>query len=161
MKFLRRFQGGIVALTFFGEYMQHHRVLAFLGVFQRLDHQRQIMAIQRTDITNAQLLKQHTTRRATAAVGQYRGFMRQCTLRHLRLECAFRPRPEPNCKIALGQFLNQIRQIIMQPVVARVGDDLVQVLGNGSDVFINAPFIVIENANEFLSCVRNIVQRLK
>ena len=34
-------------------------------------------------------------------------------------------------------------------------------IGNGPDVFINAPFVIIENANEFLSCVRNIVQRLK
>ena len=49
----------------------------------------------------------------------------------------------------------------MQPVVARVGDDLIKIFRNGANVFIDTPFVVIEDADEFLGRVRNIVQRLK
>ena len=49
----------------------------------------------------------------------------------------------------------------MQPVVARVGDNLIKIFRNGANIFIDTPFVVIEDADEFLGRVRNIVQRLK
>ena len=48
----------------------------------------------------------------------------------------------------------------MQPIVARIGDDLIKIFRNGANVFIDTPFVVIEDADEFLGRVRNIVQRL-
>ena len=87
--------------------------------------------------------------------------MGQSTTRHLRLKGSFSARAQPDSKIALGQFLDQVGQIIVQPVVAGIGDDLVQVLRDGANIFVDAPFIVIEDADEFLGGMGNIVQRLK
>jgi hypothetical protein len=42
-----------------------------------------------------------------------------------------------------------------------MGDELVQVIGDGADIFGNAPFIVVEDANEAFGGVPDVVERLE
>ena len=48
----------------------------------------------------------------------------------------------------------------MQVLVARVGDDVGQVLGDGADVLVDRPFVVVEDDHQPLGVVGNVVERL-
>ena len=49
----------------------------------------------------------------------------------------------------------------MQAVVAGIGDNFVEVLRNCADVFINAPFVVIEDTNKLAGSLGNVIEGLK
>ena len=68
MKFFRLLEGRVVTFAFFGEHMQHYRMVTAFCIFEGLNHQRQIMTVQRANVANAQLLKNYATRGAAAAV---------------------------------------------------------------------------------------------
>src|ERR1700761_1392328 len=46
-------------------------------------------------------------------------------------------------------------------VVARIGDELVQVTGDGADVLGDAPFVVVKDADELLGGMSHVVHGLK
>ena len=153
VKFLRLLQCGIIAFAFFREHMQHHGMIAVLRVLKALHHQGEIMAVQWPEIANTEFLENHTAGRAAAAVNQHRRFMAERATSHLGLERAFRAVAQAHGKVPFRQFLHQFRQVIMQSVVAGVGDNFIEVLGDGADVFVNAPLVIIEDADEFLGGV--------
>src|SRR6185437_11094654 len=68
---------------------------------------------------------------------------------------------ESQRQFALGQTLHQPLKILVQPVVGRVRDDLVQVIGNRADILGDAPLVVIQDADEFFRRVRDVVERLE
>ena len=49
----------------------------------------------------------------------------------------------------------------MQPVIGRVRDDFVQVMGDRPDILGNAPFVVVQNADKALRRVGDVVERLE
>ena len=65
--------------------------------------------------------------------------------------------PETHREVTLGQALNPCAKIFLQPVVTGIGDKLVQIVCDRSYVFGDAPLVVIQDADEFFSGVRNIV----
>ena len=153
VKFLRLLQCGVVAFAFFREHMQHHGMIAVLCVLKALHHQREVMSVQWSEIANTKLLENHTAGRAAAAVYQHRRFMAKRAARDLGLERAFRAVAQAYGKVSFRQLLHQFRQVIMQPVVAGVGDNFIEVLRDGTDVFVDAPLVIIEDADEFLGGV--------
>ena len=64
-------------------------------------------------------------------------------------------------QFALGQAAHEIFKILRQLVVARIGDELVEVAGNRADVLGDAPFVVVEDADESLRRVADVVHRLE
>jgi hypothetical protein len=64
-------------------------------------------------------------------------------------------------QFALGQPADEGLEVPRQLVVAGMCDQLVQVIGDGPDVFGDAPLVVVEDADEFLGGVADVVQRLK
>ena len=64
-------------------------------------------------------------------------------------------------EFALRQFADEIFEIFRELIVARIRDELVQVTGDRADIFRDAPFIVVENADEFFCRVRDVVHRFK
>ena len=64
-------------------------------------------------------------------------------------------------QLALGQAFDQAPKILLQPVIGRVRDEAVQISRNRADVLGNAPFVVVEDANEAPGRVRDVVERLE
>ena len=60
VEFFRMLHRHFVALALLRQHMQHHRLLAGLGKFQRVDQQRQIVPVNRPQITQAQFLENQT-----------------------------------------------------------------------------------------------------
>ncbi len=73
----------------------------------------------------------------------------------LRLVCQFQS------QLALRQAFDQAPKILLQPVVGRMGDEAVQISRNRADVLGNAPFVVVEDADEAPGRVRDVVERLE
>ncbi len=69
VEFLRLLDGDVVPLAFFRQHVQHHRTLAGLREFQRIHQQRQIMPVNRAEITQPHLLKYQAAAEAAAPVG--------------------------------------------------------------------------------------------
>ena len=61
----------------------------------------------------------------------------------------------------LGQAFHQALEVLLKLVVTGIGDELVEMGGNGADVFGDAPFVVVEDADETFGGVANVVESLK
>ena len=59
MKFFRIFQRGFEAFAFFRQDMDDDRMIAGLGKFKRADEQRQVVAVDRPEITHAHFFEQY------------------------------------------------------------------------------------------------------
>ena len=57
MEFLRLLDGDVVALALFREHVEDDGVVAGLGELQGADQQRQIVAVDRAEVTEAQFLE--------------------------------------------------------------------------------------------------------
>ena len=69
VEFLRMIQGGLVTFAFLGQNVKHHRHVAGLGIFQRTDEQRQIVSVNRPQITQSHFLENQAAAVAAAPVG--------------------------------------------------------------------------------------------
>ena len=80
---------------------------------------------------------------------------RACLWRLLRL-CA------PLCSAVLPPKLStSVPARVVQVVVALVGDDLVQVAGDGADVLVDGPLVIVEHDDQPLGLLGDVVQRLE
>ena len=162
MEFFRLLQRGFKALALLRQNVNDNRMVARLGKFQRADEQRQIVAVNRAEIAHAHFLEQHRRAVAAAAVGFHEaGGRLQADAGERALETAFGAMRELEREFALGQAADEIFKILRELVVARIGDELVEVAGNRADVFGDAPLVVVEDADEFFRRVRDVVHRLE
>ena len=122
----------------------------------------QIMAVNWPEIAHAHFLKKHRAAVAAAAVGVHglRGLL-QTDAGDRAFEAAFRAMRELDGEIALGQAAHEVFKFLRDLIVARVGDEFVQVARNGADVFGDAPLVVVEDADEFSRGCADVVQRLE
>ena len=60
-----------------------------------------------------------------------------------------------------ANFFNDAASRIVKAVVVLVGDDAMEVAGNGAHIPINRPLIVVENNDETLGLFSNIVERFE
>ena len=119
----------LVAAALFGNDMEHHRFVDGFQMLECFHQQADIMTVDRPVITHAEFLEKD--------VGE------QQILRAL-LDLVG--------KIAhrlAGDFLHKIGGLVAHRRIGRVGLQGVEVLGDGADVFIDRPLVVIENHDEF------------
>jgi len=99
--------------------------------------------------TASHFLKNQTAAVTAAAIGIHRaGIGLEADFRERALEALFSLVGQLQCQLAFGQPPDEPLKIPRQFVVRGMGNELVEVARDGADVFRNAPFIVIENANE-------------
>ena len=64
-------------------------------------------------------------------------------------------------KLTLGQAAHESLKVLGDLVVARIGDELVEVGRDRADIFGDAPFVVVQDADESLRRVADVVERLE
>ena len=162
MEFFRLLERGFKALALLRQHMDDNRMIALLGKFQRADQQRQVVAVNRAEITEAHFLKEHRAAMTAPAIGFHLAdILLQAHAGQRALEAFLGLVRKLEGDVTLGQATDEIFKIPGQLVVAGIGDELVKVVGDGSDVLRDAPFIVIQNANELLGGGLEVVKRLK
>ena len=162
VEFFRIFESGLITLSLLGQNVNHDRMVAGFGELQRADQQGEIVPINRAKIPDAHLLEDQTAAIAAATIrlqnalaglppdfgqGTFEPFLRLVG----KLQCQF----------ALGQTPDEPFEIPSQFVIGRMGNELVKIAGDGADIFGNAPFIIVKNADKLLGRVGDIVQRFK
>ena len=68
VEFFWKFQRGFKALALFRQNMNDNRAVAGLGKFQSADEQRQIVSVNRAEIADTHLLKEHRAAVTAATV---------------------------------------------------------------------------------------------
>src|SRR6185436_17609260 len=68
---------------------------------------------------------------------------------------------EHNGDFAFGESAQEALEIFRKLIVGRVGDESVQVVGDGADVFGDAPFVIIEDADKTFGGLGDVVQGLE
>jgi hypothetical protein len=149
------------ALALLGQDVNDHRLGKVLRELENADEQRQIMAVDRADVFHAQFLEDQAAAGAALAVRAESGLaLLQRHIRQRALDRLLGFVPEADGDLAFRHATQQTFQVLLQLRVARVRDDLVQVAGDGADVLVDAPLVVVEDADEFFRGGRNVVQRL-
>jgi len=64
-------------------------------------------------------------------------------------------------EFTLGHAPEPAFKIPLEAIITRVSDQFVQITGNRAHVLGDAPFVVIQNADEPVGRVRNVVERLE
>jgi hypothetical protein len=110
--------------------VQQDRVFLGLQKLERLDEERDVMAIDRAVITQAELLKDYA--RQNEVFDALLHFVRELDRR------------------VPADHLDEIARLVVQVTVSGAGRDIVQVGGNRADVFRDRPFVVIQNDDKAL-----------
>ena len=162
VQFLRMIEGGIVTFALLRHHMNHHGLVATPGVFQHVDQQGEIVTVNRPDVTQAHFLEDQAVAESAASVRTARVDARlqghpgdgpfETLLRFVR---------QFQSQLALGQAFDQAAKIPLQPVIGRMRDESVQISRYRADVLGDAPFVVVEDADEALGRVGDVVERLE
>ena len=162
VEFLRILQRRFVALALLGQHMDDHGLIAGLGELQGAHQQRDIMPIDRSQVTQTEFFKQQRASVTTTAIRIDRVISR---LQDERvgdpLEGLLGLGTQHGHLFTAGQPLEPVVEIAGQPVVAGAGREFTQVFGDGTDVLGDGPLIVIENANELLGRALDVVECLE
>src|SRR5262245_55736225 len=136
MKFFWILQSGFKSFALFGQYMNDDGLIASLGKFQCADQQRQIMAVNRAEITHTHLFENQTAAITAASIGIYGAgigleahFGEHAFESFLRLMCKFQS------QFAFRQAAYESLEILRELVVGRMSDQLVQIRRDGTDIF--------------------------
>ena len=144
VEFFRIIQGGFVAFAFFCQDMQHHRQFAGPGIFERADEQRQIMSIYWAKVAQPHFLKNQAVAIAAAPVGlQLLRVLLQGGSRQDAFEDLFGFVAHLDRQLSFGHSFDPSFQVLLHAVVARIGDDFVEVGGNRANVLGDAPLVVV------------------
>jgi hypothetical protein len=113
----------LVAFSLFGQDVQENRLVLALEKLERLRQQGNVMAVNRTVITEAQLFENHA--------GQEQ-------VLHPLLDFV-----GELDRAATRDRFDETPGLIVQTGVGRIGDDIVQVTRDRADVLGNGPFVVV------------------
>ena len=156
------FQGGVEALALLGDHVQDDWLLAALGELERLDQQGQVVSVDRTEVADSKFLKNQAAAEPTASVGIERVLVvLEGHLRDGALDRLLPFQPKANGQFSGRDFLEEMLQIVGDFVVAGIGDQLVEIVGNRTDILGDRPLVIVEDANEFVRGVGDVVERLK
>ena len=149
VEFLGMLESDVVALALFGEHMEHNRLLAGLGVFEDVDQEWDIMAVNRPHVTQAHLLEDQAAAEpaSTVALERSRALL-EGHLRDRAFEGFFGLVTEADRDVTLGEAAEQPLEVLLEPVVGGMSDQSVEVGGDGANVLGDAPLVVIQDANE-------------
>ena len=120
------------------------------------------MAVNRAEIPQPHLLEDQAAAIAAAAIHLHpaRAGL-EADVRQRALEAFLGFVREFQGQFALGQTPHEALEIPGELVIGGMGDEPVEVGGDGADVLGNAPFIVVEDADELLRRVRDVVHRFE
>ena len=125
-------------LLFFVRTCSSSGVLVVLGEVEHLDQVRQVVAVDRAVIGKAHFLENQA---GTMAGGEQ------------ALDHALGLQRELLAGLA-GEALHQLFHAAVQVLVARIGDDIGEVLGDGADVLVDRPLVVVEDDDQPLGVAR-------
>ena len=141
MKFFLTVECGLKAAAFLSENVEQDGVIERLEKLEGLDQQRKIVAVDGTEVFEAELLKedggpQHAFRGFLGAADNF------------------------DCGLA-AEALNEARGSVVQMLVVLIGHDAVEVAGNGADIAIDRPLIVIEDNDHAPGVNGDVIERFK
>ena len=162
MELLRLLERGVEALALLGEHVEDDRVVAALSKLQRLDEQRQIVAVNRAEVAHTEFLENEAAAETAAAiiVGA-RGIVAERDFLHDALHGLLDLLADLVGDFPARHPAHEGLKVLLERVVGGVGDELVEVAGNRADVLGDGPLVVVEDADELLGRVRDVVQRLE
>ena len=141
VKFPRIVERGLVAAAFFGDDVKDDRLVERLEVFEGADQQRDVVAVDRAEVAEPEFLEKH--------IGKQQVF---CAFLHAVGEAA--------CGFA-GDFFDKLRGLGAYRGVGVMGLQCVEISGDGADIFVDRPLVVVEHHDELAGCLGDVVERLK
>ena len=142
VKSLGMAHGRLQSPAFLGDHVKEDGAVRLFGKLEILDQLLEIVAVDRSEITKAELLEE---RRLDKEV----------------LRFPFPLHVHPVHVVPAGQRREELLQVVVNLVVGRVGREPVEVLGDGSDIFRDRPLVVVEDHNQAFGRGDDIVQGLQ
>ena len=141
MKLLLSIERRLVAAALLGEDVQKHGAVFRLEELEGLNEKGKIVAVDGAEVLQAELLKQDG-----GPEHAFGGF--------------FGAAHDSDGGFAAEVFYKARCRLVEVPIVL-VGDDAVEVAGDGADVAVDGPLIVIEDNDEPLGLLGDVVERFK
>src|SRR6185437_5360228 len=121
--------------------MQNDGAVLRLQKLEGLDQQRQVVSVERAKVAESELFEQHAW--PDESLGGFFGLADDVTRR------------------LAAVLLQQVSRAIMEARYCRIGDDLMEVLRDGSDVLVDRPGIVVQHDNHSSRLCGDVVQCFK
>ena len=141
VKLLLAVERGLKAAALLREHVQQNRTVYGLEELEGLDQQRQVVAVDGAEVLQAELLKEdggpeHAFGGFFGAAGDLDGGL-------------------------AAEALDDARGRVVQVLVVLVGDDPVEVAGDGADVAVDGPLVVVEDDDQALGLLGDVVDRFE
>ena len=141
VEFPRIVERRLIAAAFFGDDVEHDGLVQRLQVLEGADEQRQVVAVDGAEVTHAEFLEQDVLEKQV-------------------LRAFLDPVGERAHGFA-GDFLDEIRGLAADGGVGVVGLERVEITGDGADVLVDGPLVVVEHDDEFLGRFGDVVERFE
>src|SRR5271165_2508981 len=138
MKFVRLGQGGRIALTLLRDDVEQNWFVLPLQKLKGLNEQRNIMPVDRSIITESKILKNDAWQNKV-------------------LNALFDLVNKLLCESATDHF-HELGGLFVQMAVGIVGYQLVQIVGDGTHIFRDRPFVVVQDNDKPFGTVGDVVQ---
>ena len=143
VEFVRVGEGGFVAAAFFGDDVEDDGFVLGFEELERLDEEREIVAIDGAVVAEPEFLEDDG--------GE--GWVREDEI----FGAAFDASGHAADGFA-GDFLDEGSCLLVEVGVGAVGRDGVEVLGDGADIFVDGPFVVVEDDDELFGGSGDVVE---
>ena len=141
VKLLLLVEGGLEAAALLREDVQQHGAVLRLEKLEGLDEQGNVVAVDGAEVLQPELLEEDGG--PQHALGGLFG-----AARHVERGLA-------------AEALHDARGPVVQVLVVLVGDDAVEVAGDGADVAVDGPLVVVEHDDQALGLLGDVVERLE
>ena len=121
--------------------MEQHGAVRGLEKLERLDQLRQVVPVDGAEVLEAEFLKQH--RGPQHALGGFFGA------------------PHHVDRGLAADLLHDLLGRVVQRLVMLVGDDAMEVAGDGADIAVDRPLVVVEHHDQAIGLLGDVVERLK
>jgi hypothetical protein len=137
VKLLLPVEGGLEAAAFLSEYVQQHRPVLGFEKLEGFDEEGNVVSVDGAEVLEAELLEEdrgpeHALGGFFSAAGDFEGGF-------------------------AADFFDDALGRIVQPVVVLVGDDAVEVAGDGADVAVDGPLVVVEDNDHAFGLLGDVV----
>ena len=139
VEFVRLGDRGLVAFSFLRQDVEQHRLVLALEELESFHEQRNVVAVDRAVITQAQLLENHAG--------------------HEQVLHAFLDLVRELDRAPAGDRFDETPRLVVQSGVGRVGDDVVQIARDRADVLGDGPFVVVQDDDEAPRLRFRVVER--
>jgi len=130
--------GGLKALAFLRQHVQEHRAALRLEKFEGLDQRGDVVAVDGAVVFQAEFFENHA--RPQDALGSFLGFARH-------MQGGFS-----------AKAFDELLGALVQVVEARVGDDFIEIAGDGADVLVDRPLVIVEHDDQPPGAVGDVIE---